>query len=826
QIKQIDEIFPYFTPEQQELIARFWHHFHVSRDSKEKEQFSALWQKLYSIYQQFKTILLQQGIAYEGMLFREVAELFNSNTIQIPYSRVGFVGLHALTECDRVILNYFKNVGTGLFYWDYHPHFIEDEAHEAGYFIRQNLKAFPSALPTSFFERDTTAQIEIIAAPYPVGQTKRVENIITSIAHKSTAHENMAIVLADETLFLPLLRAIPPAVVDVNVTMGYPLRLTNIYTLFQQIVELHLQGRHDHGFYYKQVEKLLYHPYFLKLMPEWVRTFVNTMHANNQVYLSASAFSEVQVPLIPQIFKDFANAGMEMLLETFLKICNDLYTRLFTNEEADGNGEEKLEVEKESLQAARMFLSQLQTVADLVDIPLSATLGMRIVLKGLSELKIAFEGEPLRGLQIMGFLETRALDFDKIIILGANEGYLPRTHVPISFIPFSLRTANGLPTLKNSDAMYAYNFYRLLNRSSYVWLLYSTSGDQVSEKSRYIRQLEWNPDYRVRQKNITLSLETIGVEKIEIAKNSDILNKIHELTATPQSYLSPSAIASYLNCSLQFYFRYIVGLKPTEEIREKVDSASLGTILHKLMQNLYAPYVGKRIVEMNIDRRSLDSHIEDITRKHFGLSKQEVLPASLKVIIPIVKKYCELILDFDQHNCWDHKLLKVEETFTSELKLTEQTSVHIGGRMDRIDEHMNGQIRIIDYKTGYIGSKRYAQISDLFSRENWEKRELLQAIIYAWLYYRNKNLIPWPVLYNVQHLAMKKEIIFVSLSGNNKSKDSLKNNAASIELESMKNVEKLLLQIISELFDPTIKFIQTNDKNLCHRCPYNVICRR
>lgn len=826
QIKQIDEIFPYLTPEQQEIIARFWHHFHVSRDSKEKEQFSELWQKLHSIYQQFRAMLLQQGIAYEGMLFREVANLFGSNSVQVPYRRVGFVGLHALTECDRVLLNYFKNAGTGLFYWDYHPHFVENDAHEAGYFIRQNIKEFPSALSPDLFERNTGAQIEVIAAPYAVGQTKWVEHIVTSFANTDNDPENMAIVLADETLLLPLLRAIPPELVDVNVTMGYPFRLTNIYTLFQQIIELHLQGRHDHGFYYKQVEQLLYHPYFLRLMPDWARAFVNTMHANNQVYLSVSAFSEAQVPLVPDIFKDFTNAGMEMLLETFLKICNDLYTHLFANEEATENGEEIIEFEKESLQAARMFLSQLQTVTDLVDMPLSATLGMRIVLKGLGELKMAFEGEPLRGIQIMGFLETRALDFDKIIILSANEGYLPRTHIPISFIPFSLRTANGLPTLKHRDAMYAYYFYRLLSRSSYVWLLYSTSGDQVAEKSRYIRQLEWSPEFQVKQKNITLSLETIGVGSIEIAKTSDIFNKLHELIATSQSYLSPSAIATYLNCSLQFYYRYIAGLKPREEIREKVDPASLGTILHKLMQNLYAPYLGKTIGEAKIDRKSLDSHIEDITRKHFGLSEKEELTASFKVIIPIVKKYCELILDFDQHNCQNHQILQLEETFTGDIKLTEQLCVHIGGRMDRIDRDPAGQIRIVDYKTGDIGSVSYKRMSDLFSREKWKKRELLQAIIYAWLYYRNKDLIPQPVLYNVQYLAEKKNVIIVPLSAKSSRSEKSENFTESIKIESMNEVEDLLLQILSELFDPNIKFMQTADKNLCHLCPYNMICRR
>ncbi|MEJ5265270.1 MAG: PD-(D/E)XK nuclease family protein [Bacteroidales bacterium] len=823
-VKQIDELFAHFTPEQQELIARFWHNFHESKNSKEKEHFVSLWQKLYPIYEKFKNTLRQQKIAYEGMLFRDVADLFESGSVQVPYSRVGFVGLHALTECDRIVLNYFKNTGKGLFYWDYHPYFVADKGHEAGYFIRKNLEFFPSSLPREWINDGTPEHIEVISVPYRVGQTKMVENILNQIALDGVKPEDTAIILADENLLLPLLRGIPPEFADVNVTMGYSLRLTNIYTLFQQIIELHLQGTHSQGFYYKQVESILYHPFFLKLMPDWVHEFVKTIHNTNQIYIPSQTFSQLPLPIIPYLFKEMKD--MEELIEILRNLCNDLYGLLFkedeqNNEEAD----EHLVIEKESLQVVRTFLGQLQTVIDSIDLPISLPLGMRILMKGLGELKLAFEGEPLRGIQIMGFLETRSLDFDRVIILSANEGYLPRTQQPISFIPYTLRAANGLPTFRNRDAMYAYYFYRLLSRSSYVWMLYSTSGDQATEKSRYIRQLEWDSRYQVSFKNIAYSLETIGVAPIEIAKNAEIIDKIRELWATSRSYLSPSALATYLNCPLQFYFRYIADLKPEEEIQEKINSASLGSILHELMHQLYYPYIGKTIGEMTIDVQNLDSLIEKITRTHFGLSPHSELTASISMIVPIVKKYCELIIDFDQSHCKENKLLFLEQPYKAVIEVNERLKVGIGGRMDRIDCTPDGNIRIVDYKTGDIGSSRYKDINDLFSPNNWKKRELLQAMVYAWLFYKNEHKKSQPVLYNIQRLAEKKDIVKVDLP-NKTHKNQSENTNFELEENEFETIEESIKQVINEIFDPNVKFTQTQENKLCKRCSYNQICRR
>lgn len=819
-VKQIDQLFPHLTPEQQELIERFWHHYTISRESKEKEQFSQLWEHLYGIYEKFKNTLRQLGIAYEGMLFREVADAFDSNSVQIPYERVGFVGLHALTECDRVVLNYFKATGKALFYWDFDPYFIDNEKHEAGFFIQQNLKQFPNSLPKEKYENKTPECIQIITVPYQVGQAKWVENILNDFIHDNNLSEpeNTAIVLSNESLLHPLLRAIPPHIGYVNVTMGYPIRLTNIYTLFQQISELHLQGKQKYGFYFKQVETLLYHPYFLKIIPEWVRAFVAKMHAANQVHISASAFTEAPVPIIADIFKDFEST--DMLIDTLLKICNNLYSLLFgTDEVDDADKGKELIIEKESLQMVRTYLTQLQTVVDSVGFSVSPVLGMRILMKGLRELKITFEGEPLRGIQIMGFLETRSLDFEKIIILSANEGYLPQNNVPLSFIPYSLRAANGLPTIKHRDAIYAYYFYRLLARSSHVWIMYSTSGENITEKSRYIRQIEKDPDskYKVQQKNMAFSLETIGIAPITITKNADILHRIISFLTTAQSYLSPSAVASYLNCPLQFYFRYIIELKPELKIQEKVDNATLGTVLHSVMYRLYADYCNKNIGEVNFDNKVIKQLIDDSIRNYYKLDTVADLPATAKIMQPVVEKFCELIVNYDRQYCSDYRLLAVEKSFVTTLKISSDYTIRLGGRVDRIDCSPWNQIRIVDYKTGTLGSPKYRDVTDLFTRENWKKREFLQALIYAWLYYQNTQKLVKPVLYNVQRIVEKNMPVEVPVP----------NTIDTDKIDSFfMQFKNSIVSLLEEILNPEMPFVQTSEKEICKYCAYNQICRR
>ncbi|MCX7987376.1 MAG: PD-(D/E)XK nuclease family protein [Bacteroidales bacterium] len=823
--KKIDELFPFFTAEQIELIERFWHHIHLSKDSREKNQFITIWERLPTVYEQFKNQLRAQEIAYEGMLFRDVADLFDSNSIAVPFSHVGFVGLHALSNCDRVILNYFKDNKKGLFYWDYNPIFADDDVHEAGHFIRKNLKEYPSALENEVFNTPPPKNIEIISVPYQVGQAKLVENIITSLNGQMNEPENTAIVLADETLLLPLIRAIPPTIGEVNVTMGYPVRQTNIYTLFQQIIELQLHGRSSKGFYYKQVEAILYHPFLMKLMQNWVQEFILSFHNSNRVYIEEETFADHEIPLITYIFTSYDS--IQTLLDKFIQICNELCSLLFENDDSENNEDDVLIIEKESINSVRTFLNQFQTVIDSVKIPISPTLGMRILMKGLNELRMAFEGEPLRGIQIMGFLETRSLDFENIIILSTNEGFLPRTVSPTSFIPFSLRSAFGLPTLKNRDAIYAYYFYRLLSRSNNVWLLYSTSGDKVMEKSRFIRQLEWDSRYNVRNKNISFSLETVGVKEIRIAKATDILNKIIKIFSSEESYLSPSALSTYLNCSLSFYFRYIAEIVPSEEIKEKIDPAILGSIFHEVMFNTYKPYIGQQLGDITINE-SIDIIIENCIRKQLQIDESSHLSATAKMIFHIVKRYTEIIINYDKDKCLNHKLIALEQPMFTSLDIA-NLKIKIGGRVDRIDQKNDGSMIIVDYKTGHVSSSAFKTLSDLFSKENYKKREFLQALIYSWIYYRNTGKFTRAYLYGIHQLAEKgavTEVRFPNSDLKNEFYSSTQNNVQKTEVDAMGEIEDALKPIITEIINPQVTFEQTSNIEICQWCAYNVICRR
>jgi CRISPR/Cas system-associated exonuclease Cas4 (RecB family) len=812
-IKNVDEMFSYLTPQQQEIIHRFWDNFLKSRQSKEIQSFSNIWNCLYDIYVAYRNQLSEQGIAYEGMLCSEVSQRFDKNDIEISFYKTGFVGLNALNECDRSLLNYFKRNENGLYFWDYNDIYIDDEIHEAGFFIRKNIKEFSSVLDKDIFTKNVPDEIEIISVPYNIVQAKMIEKIISTPDFSLESPESTAIVLSDESLLVPLLYALPPSIKDVNITMGYSVKLTNIYNLIKQIVALHSVGSQQDGYYYKNVLNVLHHPYFFKAKAEFVRKIEDYIIQNNKIFVRDAEIIYSDETLFSLIFKK--TESVEDLLSNFQNLLNEISTLLYAPDEEEN--ETVFELEKESISAVNSFFIQLQSMISSISFIITPELCYKLIIKGLDELKIPFEGEPLKGIQIMGLLETRALDFQRIIFLSANEEFLPRNQNFISYIPFSIRSAFGLPTVKHHDAMYSYYFNRLLGRSQKIWIMYASTSSNGSEMSRFLRQLIYDDNYNTVIKNLSFSLNTIGVAPIDIPKDESTLQKLSLLLNGNDSCISPTAISTYITCPLSFYFKYIAQIKPIDRVKDRIDPLSVGIVLHETVRELYAPFINKSVSSIDMPADIDNTILRIIRNKLYNNSSPNAgnhVPYE-KIILAIVKRYIEIIIEYDK-NFYPFTIIALEKTYHSSLKVND-SAVRIEGKIDRIDR-IGDKIRIVDYKTGFVRSS-VSSINILFDKKTNHKKEILQSIIYGWIYHNNNSeSIVYPVLYSLREMTSKPVETIFSIG---KNKDKLLN------INDIKDqLEENLRNLFAEILNPEINFSPTNNIKNCSYCDYKNICQK
>lgn len=784
-LKEIESDYSFLTQRQMEAIRQFWNNFLPVGNSDEKQKFRAVWEVLSPLYESFSKELSGRSVGYEGMIYRKVASSIKDGTYQeeslfkslFAYRKVVFIGFNALNPCEKILMNMLKKRGIADFYWDYAGEMIKNRDNRSSFFMDENLSNFPSSLQIDIDDPPVCA-IEVTGVPSSTGQAKRVMNIIREFG----GGIDTAVVLPDESLLMPVIYSIPEEVKGVNVTMGYPLKQGSIVSLLESILELQRGVS-----YYRRVLPVLRHNYIRTIAGDEATALIGRIVKFNMVYIKSSEFDSH--PLFKLIFREVKDVSSYLL--DILAYMN--------------NSVELGAIEKEFIYTLYTSITRLRDLLPQVN----TDTYIRILEQIINSTTIPFRGEPLSGLQVMGVLETRALDFENVIICSMNEGVFPGKSFSNSFIPVTLRRGFSLPDMEYNDTVSAYLFYRLISRAKRVFLLYDTrsEGLKSGEVSRYIYQLKYHFGLEIKESISAQKSEIPPVREISIPKSDEIITKLSNMYMPGgSSALSASAVNTYISCPLRFYFQYIKGLKEEETVEEGVEAKTFGSIFHDVMNNLYSGFKGN-VVTPEILKMLLksDERIERAIKDSFlkVMNMQEITGRNL-LIKTLIKKYVRQTIYFDSKIApFDY--LDSEKVVEKTVELREGFSLKFKGIIDRLDRTADGR-RIVDYKTGKgnftVGLNYERMFSD---KQDKGDAIMLQLILYA--------VILDDMMADVIEPYMLRSIF------------TTKRFLRSVDSEVSDSFMPLLTLKLSELFDKETPFSQTqNDKN-CEYCPFKIICR-
>jgi CRISPR/Cas system-associated exonuclease Cas4 (RecB family) len=821
-LKSLDENFDYLTEEQVALIRTFWEHFHTEEKSEEKEKFLGIWEKLWPLYSQLIEELKMSKSVYEGMMYRKVSEMIDTGELpDISYRKIYFVGFNALTKSEKQVLDYLKNLGIAEFFWDYDVSYVSDKENEAGFFLRENLLKFPEpgSRPEPDFLLKEEKDIEIISAPTDPGQVKLMSHLLTEIKSQGWYKENnTAVVLADEHLLSQVMHSIPEEFADINITMGYPVKSTPVFSLVESLLELQKNCRirdKQAFFYYKDVLRLTEHQYIKFLHLEELENVKNTILAENHIYMNFDSYRDGK--LVQLIFK-MVN-GPVMISDYLKEIIYELYISNSTEDGKSGF----MDLQKEYLYYVYLAVNRFRDMLVSQEPEMQVSTYLKIFRKLVRSLNIPFTGEPLKGLQVMGVLETRALDFENLIVLSMNEGVFPSSGIIHSVIPFNLRRGFGLPVFEHQDRIFAYYFYRFFQRTRRIRFIYNmkTEGSKTGEMSRFLYQLKYLMNIPVKERTLSVIVGQQAQRVIKIEKTDKELSKLNKYFLPGEKYLSPSALNTYMDCSLKFYFRYVAGLKEPEEVTEEVDPRVFGNLLHITMYDLYKDFENKSVPMSGFenilkDRNRLTAAIDGSIRKGWFKKESEgAIEGKYLIAREVLLKYIIQILKTDMKlapvNVGD--LEKKYMRRIDSLPEGEGQPVRIGGMIDRTDQ-VKGDYRIIDYKTGSV-EKKFRSIESLFERGSKARNSpAFQTILYCWLFENTGQNIK-PALYDIKDMSSADFSPFFILD-----KEVL--NYHDVKQEFEENLEFL----ISEIYDNNVPFQQVEEPAICKNCPYTGLCKK
>ncbi|SHI44529.1 PD-(D/E)XK nuclease family protein [Pseudozobellia thermophila] len=694
------------------------------------------WNHLEAFYHSFNDKLLDKGLGHQGLVYRRACDALADYLAKHKGKRFLFVGFNALNTAESQIIQQTLASVDADIYWDLDSYFLEDPVHDASLFIRQHLKNWPyfkNTGPKGISNNYRSPKnIEIIGIPKNVSQAKYTGELLGRIHRESPdALKNTAVVLGDESLMNALLNSVPAEVKGINITMGYPLDKTPLASLFDQFLDLYI-SRSGRSWFHRNVESVLGHPYVQVLFnrpgQDGVANALETIRTMNMAYLDADRLDK----LIDNKYTSLIFSEHDPTPTDFLKRCTELVLAL----------REKFDEKRDAL--ALEYLYKFYTLFNQLD-ELVQEHPFITDLKSLQALyrdllsaeSLDFQGEPLEGLQIMGMLESRNLDFETVILTSVNEGILPSGKSNNSFIPFDLKVRLGLPTYKEKDAVYTYHFYRLLQRAKNVYILYNTEPDVLEggERSRLISQLLTDANKYPEIKE-TIAAPTIGtvVRPLEtVQKNGHLLSLIKEHAAKG---FSPTSLSNYIRNPIDFYKRNLLGIDDVLEVEETIAANTFGTIVHDTLEELYTPFVNRFLTEEGL--LEAKGRITGLVKKHFTKTYLEGDIGKGKNLIAynVVLRYIENFIDLEIRETKAHqvKILALEKKLNAELDIDGvDFPVRLKGKLDRIDER-DGVLRIIDYKTGMVsqGQVEVVEWGELIS--DYEYSKAFQLLCYALMY--------------------------------------------------------------------------------------------
>ena len=835
-LKEIENDFSFLSKEQIEAIRSFWSTFSPGGDAPNQREFLAVWEILYALYTDMREALTLEGRGYEGMIFREVVErMEEGEDCDLPYEKVVFVGLNALSEAEERFLKQLQKRGIADFYWDYASDKVRDTKNKASFFVERNLRNFPSGYPLEL-EEETPMQIDVIGVPSGIGQAKHVYTLLGELCKETNMSDEKAlrtaVVLPDEHLLVPILSAIPSQIRRINITMGYPLAGTPVASLMEHVLALQKTIRNvdQHPmFYFRYVLPILNHQYVCMTDSKVVAALAKDIAANNRNYISQEDLG--MTPLLKVIFRPVTEAGAfsDYLIDILQELNKTIDNTERVEEEEDDQRLSVKDIEQEFIFHYFTTVNRLRGLLMDAGVEVKIDTYFRLLRRLTDSISIPFRGEPLSGLQIMGVLETRALDFDRLIILSMNEGVFPLKKAANSFIPYNLRRGFGLPTYEHQDSVWAYHFYRLIYRASHVSLLYDTRSDgmQTGEVSRFVHQLHYLYNAPIRNKLIVFNVSSTKSPALKVRKTEDVMHRLEAFLEGGERSLSASAINTYLDCPLKFYFSTVEGVREEDKVSETIESNTFGTILHSVMEKLYAPLCGKMVTNdlleaLKNDKKGVTIAIEQAFAESYFKTK-EVRPLIGQNFLfgEMIRKYVEKILECDG-KLTPFRYLESERRVNGLFTLSDgQTSVRIKGFVDRIDE-VGGSVRIVDYKSGKA-ELEFDSVESLFNKTEKERaKAVMQVFLYALMLdgkYQGKTLKP--VIYHLTSLS-DTSIYHTYCVENKKAKQKEEVTDFSLYAEDFETALRCLLD---EIFDEETPFMQTmNEKKNCVYCPYKNVC--
>ena len=834
-LRNIMDDYTFIDDEQEEAIRQFFQNFSIERRTALKERFISLWDVLGNIYKGFRESLASQNIAYEGMMYRHVIEHLDVD--KLPYEKYVFVGFNVLNKVEHTLFTQLKDAGKAVFYWDYDEFYMKENrqavTHEAGEFIRRNLRDFPSPLSGELFKNlSKPKEVHYIASSTENAQARYLPQWIRN--NLTTPEKETAVVLCNEALLQPVLHSLPAEVKHVNITMGFPLSQTPVYSFLIALLELHTHGfNFKSGRYtFQSVVTLLKHPYTRQLTGQ-AELLEKELTRNNRFY-----------PLPGELGKDEFLTRLFTPLSGNLNLCirlSETLQQVAGIYQANTSGTEDTDafnqLYRESLFKAYTTINRFRTLIEEEELTVQRETFRRLLVKVLSATNIPFHGEPAIGMQVMGVLETRNLDFRHLVLLSVNEGQLPKSGGDSSFIPYNLRKAFGMTTIEHKIAVYAYYFYRLLQRAERITLMYNTSSDGLNrgEWSRFMLQflIEW--PHPITRQFLEAGQSPQGTSPITVEKTPDVMRRMQSLfdvRANPKAKFSPSALNYYLDCPLKFYYRYVAGLSAPDEVSAEIDSATFGSIFHYAAEHIYkdltthGKVINKEALETLLRNEvKLQDYVDTAFKKLFFNVPQNEKPEYNGVQLinsAVIARYLKQLLQND--------LRYAPFTFiASEMEVDEPIDIQtpkgviksrIGGIIDRMDSK-DGTLRIVDYKTGGDADTP-PHVESLFIPDKKRSNYVFQTFLYAAIMCRKQPTMKIaPALLYIHRAATETYSPVIQMGEPRKPKEAVE-DFSKYEKEYRERLQRLL----EEIFNPEKSFTQTEIIEKCTYCDFKALCKR
>ncbi len=803
-----------------------------------QEQFLRFWSRMKIWYHAFRSFLLEKKMATNAMAYRELAENTDKYEDKIIWKKVIFAGFNALNNSEIKIIHFLEKRNKVTLIWDADPYYVSNSLNEAGYFIRKHKKEFPNKefLFSKAYFKETTKKIEVIGVAKNIGQTIVASGIINELNKKEQLLTDTALVLCDEQLLMPMLEQLPLDINDTNITMGYPMYLLPICSLYQVIFDIHNKSKiqasnvNNAVYYFKDILRLLRNPSLNNALDKnGIQLLIKKIQDSNYIYLSQrflldpinntpSPFKIIEFIFVPW------NNNVEVAIQCIIKLTE------FLKNEIENEDKSLVNLDFEALFAIYKFVNRIADWKNnYVGFDSVKTLN-RIFMQLLKQQTLAFYGEPLTGLQIMGILETRNLDFKNLILLSVNENVIPSAKAHNSFIPFDIAKMAGLPTYKERDAVFAYHFYRLMQRAENVWLIYNTEPDEFGkgEQSRYITQIEEELKYENVSFNKSFYIPQLPKYEefeIRIEKSKEIIDKILNSRRKDGEFakFSPTALSVYNACSLKYYFQYIENIYAESEREDEIGMDLVGEAIHGALQDVYTPYLNKIIHSNDIDlmlgeikERILENFQKLVDKDELSNGQNHLTwKAAEKMAENYLLAEKKIITELKENNQY-LELLGLEEKYNFPIQININNNVEtvlLEGKVDRIDRE-NGVLRISDYKTGKFDPKEI-KLKDVFDiLGDADKAKALQLCHYI-LIARDK----YPDAdVKAGIIALRKPSDgFQALNIDNKS---------TFKIEESEDIILLFKQLIEHLLNDKFQFEKTEDVSTCSYCNFKEICQR